>query len=274
MLVAKGKMIHLDLTRPVQLLWFGEFISPERGWKHLTRRLFEYELFAVTEGVLYIADDDREYEVRAGEYFIMSPTRRQHGTRVCRCRFYWMHFRCPALPASISMPVQGGFADAGAVHALAEKLLRAEAQEPRGVRSLYLATELLLELYGQARAAGAEEPTASAQERLCGQIREFVFFHRFSDLRVKDIAKELGYHEKYLSAVFAAKEGVPLKRYLTQQRLAEAKRLLLETDYTVTEAAYYLNFPTPQSFARFFKAETGMTAKEFRAQSAAAPHGT
>ena len=98
MLVAKGKMIHLDLTRPVQLLWFGEFISPERGWKHLTRRLFEYELFAVTEGVLYIADDDREYEVRAGEYFIMSPTRRQHGTRVCRCRFYWMHFRCPALP--------------------------------------------------------------------------------------------------------------------------------------------------------------------------------
>ncbi len=268
--VSKCKMIHLDLTRPVQMLWFGEFISPERGWKHLTRRLFEYELFVVTEGVLFIADEGREYEVPAGEYFIMSPTVRQHGTRVCRCRFYWMHFRCPALPASISLPVQGKFEDAAAVQAIAAKLLRAENEQARGVRSLYLATELLLELYGQARASVRETKKESVQARLVGQIKEFVFFHRFSDIKVGDLARELGYHEKYLSAVFRAKEGITLKHYLVRQRVAEAKRLLLETGYTMTEVAYYLNFQTPHNFARFFKTETGMTAGQFRAQNASA----
>ena len=125
MLVAKGKMIHLDLTRPVQLLWFGEFISPERGWKHLTRRLFEYELFAVTEGVLYIADATTANTRCARGSTLSCPPPAASTARGCAAaRFYWMHFRCPALPASISMPVQGGFADAGTVHALAEKLLR------------------------------------------------------------------------------------------------------------------------------------------------------
>lgn len=55
-----------------------------------------------------------------------------------------------------------------------------------------------------------------------------------------------------------------------RQRVAEAKRLLLETGYTMTEVAYYLNFQTPHNFARFFKTETGMTAGQFRAQNAAA----
>lgn len=261
-------MIHFDLHEPVGLLWFGEFNSPEQGWKHLTRRLFEYELMIVSEGVLFIGDEDREYEVRAGEYLLMSPTVFQHGTRVCRCRFYWMHFRCPALPVSVSLPAQGKFRDAGAIRSIADRLSRAEAEEPRGIRSRYLATELLLELSAQSADDKREDRMHSPPEQLCERIKEFVFFHRFSDVKVRDIARELGYHEKYLSAVFHAHTGTTLKRYLIGQRLAEAQRLLLETNYTVAEVAYCLNFQTPHNFARFFKAETGMTAGEFRARGA------
>ena len=263
-MVAKSNL-HFDLNAPIQLLWFGEFISPERNWKHLTRRLFEYELFIVTEGVLFIADEEREHEVRAGEYLIMPPTLCQHGTRVCRCRFYWLHFRCPALPASVSMPAQGSFSDADAVRAIAKKLMQAEAAEPRGVRSRYLASMLLLELREQALADAPEDGGVnSSAEQLCERIKEFVFFHRFSDVKVREIARELGYHEKYLSAVFHRTEGVTLKAYIDAQRCAEAKRLLLESRLTVTEVAYYLNFPDPHSFARFFKTTAGRTATQFR----------
>lgn len=270
-MVAKSNL-HFDLNAPIQLLWFGEFISPERNWKHLTRRLFEYELFIVTEGVLFIADEEREHEVRAGEYLIMPPTVFQHGTRVCRCRFYWLHFRCPALPASISMPAQGSFSDADAVRAIAKKLMQAEAAEPRGVRSRYLASMLLLELREQALADAPEDGgVSSSAEQLCERIKEFVFFHRFSDVKVREIARELGYHEKYLSAVFHRTEGVTLKAYIDAQRCAEAKRLLLESRLTVTEVAYYLNFPDPHSFARFFKTTTGRTATQFREEQSSPP---
>ena len=270
-MVAKSNL-HFDLNAPIQLLWFGEFISRERNWKHLTRRLFEYELFIVTEGVLFIADEEREHEVRAGEYLIMPPTVFQHGTRVCRCRFYWLHFRCPALPASISMPAQGSFSDADAVRAIAKKLMQAEAAEPRGVRSRYLASMLLLELREQALADAPEDGgVSSSAEQLCERIKEFVFFHRFSDVKVREIARELGYHEKYLSAVFHRTEGVTLKAYIDAQRCAEAKRLLLESRLTVTEVAYYLNFPDPHSFARFFKTTTGRTATQFREEQSDPP---
>lgn len=270
-MVAKSNL-HFDLNAPIQLLWFGEFISPERNWKHLTRRLFEYELFIVTEGVLFIADEEREHEVRAGEYLIMPPTVFQHGTRVCRCRFYWLHFRCPALPASVSMPAQGSFSDADAVRAIAKKLMQAEAAEPRGVRSRYLASMLLLELREQALADAPEDGgVSSSAEQLCERIKEFVFFHRFSDVKVREIARELGYHEKYLSAVFHRTEGVTLKAYIDAQRCAEAKRLLLESRLTVTEVAYYLNFPDPHSFARFFKTTAGRTATQFREEQSDPP---
>lgn len=270
-MVAKSNL-HFDLNAPIQLLWFGEFISPERNWKHLTRRLFEYELFIVTEGVLFIADEEREHEVRAGEYLIMPPTLCQHGTRVCRCRFYWLHFRCPALPASVSMPAQGSFSDADAVRAIAKKLMQAEAAEPRGVRSRYLASMLLLELREQALADAPEDGGVnSSAEQLCERIKEFVFFHRFSDVKVREIARELGYHEKYLSAVFHRTEGVTLKAYIDAQRCAEAKRLLLESRLTVTEVAYYLNFPDPHSFARFFKTTAGRTATQFREEQSDPP---
>lgn len=270
-MVAKSNL-HFDLNAPIQLLWFGEFISPERNWKHLTRRLFEYELFIVTEGVLFIADEEREHEVRAGEYLIMPPTLCQHGTRVCRCRFYWLHFRCPALPASVSMPAQGSFSDADAVRAIAKKLMQAEAAEPRGVRSRYLASMLLLELLEQALADAPEDGGVnSSAEQLCERIKEFVFFHRFSDVKVREIARELGYHEKYLSAVFHRTEGVTLKAYIDAQRCAEAKRLLLESRLTVTEVAYYLNFPDPHSFARFFKTTAGRTATQFREEQSDPP---
>ena len=270
-MVAKSNL-HFDLNAPIQLLWFGEFISPERNWKHLTRRLFEYELFIVTEGVLFIADEEREHEVRAGEYLIMPPTVFQHGTRVCRCRFYWLHFRCPALPASVSMPAQGSFSDADAVRAIAKKLMQAEAAEPRGVRSRYLASMLLLELREQALADAPEDGgVSSSAEQLCERIKEFVFFHRFSDVKVREIARELGYHEKYLSAVFHRTEGVTLKAYIDAQRCAEAKRLLLESRLTVTEVAYYLNFPDPHSFARFFKTTKGRTSTQFREEQSDPP---
>ena len=253
-------MLYFNLNAPVEMLWFGEFVSPERGWRHLTRQLFEYEMMIVTEGELYIADEEREYHVKAGEYLIMSPTRHQHGTRVCKCRFYWMHFRCPALPASLSLPPQGKVYDAENIRTLSQMLLSSEAEAARSVRSVYLATQILLEL---ARGQSGAEKTLSLSG-LKESVKNYVTYHRFSQIRVSEIARALGYHEKYLSAVFHREAGMTIKAYVDERRLEEAKRLLLETDYTVSQISYYLNFPSPHNFARFFKTHTGMTAGEYR----------
>ena len=264
-------MLYFHLQSPVEPVLFGEFVSPERGWKHLTRVLYEYEMMIVTEGVLWIADENEEYEVRAGEYLIMPPNRRQHGTRECRCKFYWLHFRADALPASFSLPAKGAYRDGERIRAFFELLSEADSEEQGGIRARYLATEILLEL--GCRKEDAKEK--SAREALCDKVKNYVWWHRFSQMRIAEMARELGYHEKYLSAVFHQTEGVTLKKYVTQTRLKEAKRLLAETRYTAKEVADYLNFESPHNFSRCFKNETGITPTQYRnhAKKEATPLG-
>ena len=258
-------MIYLNLEKPVQLNLTGEFVSPERGWKHLTRTLIDYELFIVTEGELKIGDENGEHSVAAGEYLIMSPTRFQHGTEECKCRFYWVHFTAPALPASLSLPPQGKFSDGERLANFVKELFLAESAEHGGLRSRYLATELLFELASQNRVMRSENIPPDAAHALCEKIKSLVAAKRFSEVRVKEIADELGYHEKYLSSVFRKTEGRTLKDYISSFRMEEAKRMLLETDFTVAEIAYCLNFDDPHNFSRFFKRGAGTTPSEFRA---------
>ena len=46
--------------------------------------------------------------------------------------------------------------------------------------------------------------------------------------------------------------------------MLEIKRLLLRTDYDISEIAYKLGFNELSYFSRFFKRNTGMTPIEFR----------
>ncbi|MDE6411956.1 MAG: helix-turn-helix transcriptional regulator [Clostridia bacterium] len=256
-------MIHFNLEKPVRLAFAGEFNSPERGWKHLTRELTDYELMIVTEGELRIGDENQDYSVRAGEYLIMSPTRFQHGTEECKCRFFWMHFSAPDFPASLSLSPQGKFMDGKRISELMQTLFLAESEQRGGLRSCYLVTELLFELAGRGGLKADETPLGAAQA-LCERVKALAASRRFTGVQVKEIADELGYHEKYLSAVFRKTEGITLKSYLSKRRTAEARHLLSETDFTVAEIAYFLGFDDPHNFSRFFKHEEGITPSEFR----------
>lgn len=257
-------MLYFNLEKPVRLAWAGEFNSPERGWKHLTRVLIDYELMIVTEGELKIGDENENYSVRAGEYLIMSPTRYQHGTEECKCRFFWLHFSAPALPASLSLPPQGKFSDGEKIARIMKALFLAESEKHGGLRSGYLATELLFEVASQNDEIQPSAAPPDSAHALCERVKGLISSKLFSELRVKEIADELGYHEKYLSAVFRKTEGITLKSYLTKRRMEEAKRILLETNFTVAEVAYCLNFDDPHNFSRFFKHEEGVTPSEFR----------
>lgn len=255
------------MEKPIELVWAGEFISPERGWKHLTRTLIEYELMIVTEGELFIADEQEEYRVQAGEYLIMPPTRFQHGTQECKCRFFWLHFNGASRPASLSLPAHGKYTDGEKISEIMKLLFQAEMRQQRGIQSHYLTSVLLAELAAQAHVEFTAEAEPDARRALCEKVKSYAHWQRFSNLRVSDLARELGYHEKYLSTVFRETEGITLKRYLTNRRMTEARRLLLETDFTVAEVGYYLNFESPHNFCRAFKADAGVTPSEFRNQT-------
>lgn len=95
------------------------------------------------------------------------------------------------------------------------------------------------------------------------------FFHlvenRYKENRkVEDYAERIGISAKHLAYVIKKTTGKYPSEWLENYVLLESKKLLRNTDLSVQEISYDLNFSTPSHFGKFFKNQTGMTPKKFR----------
>lgn len=66
---------------------------------------------------------------------------------------------------------------------------------------------------------------------------------------------------------FKKTTGKTLVGYINEKKLALAKTQISDTDKTFTEIAEEMNFESIHYFTRFFKKQTGITPKEYRAQT-------
>ena len=93
------------------------------------------------------------------------------------------------------------------------------------------------------------------------------------DITLKQVAKELGYNEKYLSASLHALTKMNFREFLGSYRIDYAKHLLSDSKKSfvrISDVALESGFSSINSFNRCFKAVTGMTPSEYRKQGAVA----
>lgn len=83
-------------------------------------------------------------------------------------------------------------------------------------------------------------------------------------IQVKELATGLRCSTAYLNRICRIHLGIPAKVMIDQYRFEIARRLLLETNLTVTELADSLGFEDLFSFSRFFKRLSGESPSEFR----------
>lgn len=86
------KWMNFDLNTGIEFMMHGTFTAPDDNWVHMSRYMTSYELFYVTDGTLYISDDNNDYTVKTGEYVITPPCKNQHGWKNCKCTFYYFHW--------------------------------------------------------------------------------------------------------------------------------------------------------------------------------------
>lgn len=96
---------ELNVSSPLHYHLTGKFIAPSDHWKHLDMPLKEYELFVMTDGVLYLSYDNIHYTVRKGEILLLPPLPddRNHrkGYKKSQCSFYWLHFTESIIPPPV-----------------------------------------------------------------------------------------------------------------------------------------------------------------------------
>ena len=81
----------------------------------------------------------------------------------------------------------------------------------------------------------------------------------------KSIAEMYGFSVSHFYRIFTAYTGITFSQYLTEQRIAAAKRILSTNKKdSIIEIATQAGFKSVSSFNRVFKQKTGHTPTEYR----------
>ncbi|MDA1045210.1 MAG: helix-turn-helix transcriptional regulator, partial [Verrucomicrobia bacterium] len=92
--------------------------------------------------------------------------------------------------------------------------------------------------------------------------------HRLGDTpSIEELADAVGLRPSYFREEFRNETGFSPVEFLTRLRVREARRLLAESEQSITEIAFRLGFNSSQYFAATFRKHTGMTPREFRRQA-------
>ena len=268
-------MIKISLVHSVAFVWIGKFVAPSENWRHIARKLYEYELMIVDSGTLYIANENKEYEVHEGEYVLMRPCEQQHGYHASKCSFHWIHFiyneEFNDLEGDyIMISEQGKLSDFTRLTRLISDIYFVWHNYSDRHYASYLVTTLLMEIMNQNALCGQskrkEGKEGNAHGSVCRKIEAYLKWNCYITTKMCDIAEYLGYSEKYISAVFKKETGKSVREYLSEQIVERAKESLLNSEYSIAQIAYSFGFSDVQNFTRTFKKISGLTPMDFRNQ--------
>lgn len=104
----------------------------------------------------------------------------------------------------------------------------------------------------------------SQKDRLFQRFMALLNHPTNTDREVRNYAEKLLVTSKYLSAVCKEKSGRTALDWITESTVAHIKYYLLQTDLSVKEIAFNLDFPDVSFFCKYFKKHLGQAPVEYR----------
>ena len=104
------------------------------------------------------------------------------------------------------------------------------------------------------------------EEILFKEFIRLVSEHHRKERRVDFYAEQLFLSSKHFSTVIKKVSGKTAGQWIDEYVILEAKTLLKYSAMSIQEIAYYMNFPNPSFFGKYFKHHTGLSPSEYKAQ--------
>lgn len=260
--------LRLQIGLALQAHNGGLFLSRGEG-VHPDRRITSYELIFVRKGTLSIQEEERAFEVSAGQSLILWPRRRHWGTApfVPDLSFYWIHFSLEQSATrpdvqELTIPQYVTVSRPDHMTELFRRFL--DDQESGALDTTSAALWLMLMLCEVARSRPAHGARESASTRLAGRAEAFIRTHFHQALSPSSVADMLGCNANYLSRIFHEVYGQTLTEMIHLCRLRYARQLLLDDDRNIDEIARACGFSDTGYFRRLFKRHEGITPLAFR----------
>lgn len=104
----------------------------------------------------------------------------------------------------------------------------------------------------------------SVSDNSLDKVIEYIHAHYNEEITNSFLGELAGFHEYYLNRIFLKQTGLSLHKYLIQFRLKEARRLLLNTDLSISRIGEQVGIPNSAYFSDCFSKEYGMSPSKYR----------
>lgn len=234
----------------------------------------EYELYYMLRGSTTYFIGDEIYSVERGN-FVFIPKWLQHktdyGNGICSERIL-VSFHESILSEKTRKLVDQ--LSSSRIHYVSDKHLpvleellykleeefQQEREDGEVLLDLYIQELLaLLCRYRKERAANIHD-----SDRIVYRISEYISSNFEQEITLEKLGQQFAISESYLSRKFKSVSGMGLNEYVTYVRIANAERMLRETDLSVTEIAEKSGFNGSNYFSAVFKRIKGVTPLLYR----------
>lgn len=101
------------------------------------------------------------------------------------------------------------------------------------------------------------------ENALCADIVRLLKQNIYGTLTLDEIAAKMFFSKTYIKRIFSNETGEGIMQHFNRLKMEEAKRLLSENNFTITEIAYRLRFSSVHYFSRAFKKYERLSPSEY-----------
>ncbi|MDQ0112021.1 AraC-like DNA-binding protein [Paenibacillus harenae] len=241
------------------------------GWCENNAEPDFYRFCYVDKGEGWLEMDHISYSVKRGQLFLMPAGKLQsYGTKGDETfGRYWCHYRLdPAdmqFVESQQMPAYIEVKDDREVKQLFTKLIQLQTSQEltRELRMKAALLELFALYFDASYSRKEQQVDASFDDTKWNEVLAYIEQQLHRNIQIEELAKVAFLHPNYFITSFKNMMGCSPIQYVTNRRLALAKRLLVETAEPIAEVARRAGMQN-HYLSRLFKRHTGISPNQYR----------
>ena len=239
---------------------------------HSTPHVHNYtELFYIVGGQGQFSIDDELFPVSADQLVIVNPNIAHTEVSYEAHPLEYIVIGIEGLELSIDGNNGGRFCifsfpkDNTALTCMQHILQEMQTREPHHQTLCQAYMEILVvQLMRDASFSGASVSADPVNSRQCTMIRRYIDSHYKEPLTLDLLAEKANVNKYYLSHVYKEAYGISPISYMIVCRIQEGKRLLADTDLSLSQISSILGFSSPSYFSQSFRKAEGVSPVEYR----------
>ena len=123
---------------------------------------------------------------------------------------------------------------------------------------------ILVQLMRNASVSVTQTQARFPTNRQCAAVRQYIDQHYKENITLDLLAEKVSINKYYMAHAFKREYGVSPINYLIACRIREGKRLLVETDHSMSQIAAVLGFSSSSYFSQSFRNAEDISPTEYR----------